>query len=196
MFLWPEPQTSGSSVCAAASQTPLLVLLLLNPHSLKNKQNKKNKKYPSPSRYTWVSLHTGRTKPMVHSSLQRGRKHTETWDKEVGVPEIINYKRALSNAHHLGHTHLSGLGKSMPSSMLSCLLQRVETMIRYLTRTGLTDSSCTACRRRERKKLFSLATLKKSHQWSQRAVYRDSGSVPALTACSYSCSDGLCRAEQ
>lgn len=33
----------------------------------------------------------------------------------------------------------------MPSRMLSCLLPRVETMIRYLTLTELTDSNCTAC---------------------------------------------------
>ena len=42
-------------------------------------------------------------------------------------------------------THLSELGKSMPSRMLSGLLPRVETTIRYLTLMGLMDSNCTAC---------------------------------------------------
>lgn len=37
----------------------------------------------------------------------------------------------------------------MPSSKLSSLLPRVETMIRYLTLTVLTDSSCTAYKARE-----------------------------------------------
>lgn len=53
---------------------------------------------------------------------------------------------ALGEAvQHAGDTHLSELGKSMPSRMLSCLLPRVETTIRYLTLLGLKDSSCTAC---------------------------------------------------
>lgn len=41
-----------------------------------------NVSYPSPSRYTCVSLHTGITRPMVHCSLQTGRENTETEDKE------------------------------------------------------------------------------------------------------------------
>lgn len=39
-------------------------------------------------------------------------------------------------------------GRSMPSSRLSFLLVRVETISRYLTLTGLTDSNCTACERK------------------------------------------------
>lgn len=36
----------------------------------------------------------------------------------------------------------------MPSRMLSCLLASVETTIRYLTLTELTESNCTACMKR------------------------------------------------
>lgn len=112
-----------------------------------------NVSYPSPSRYTCVSLHTGRTRPMVHRSLQSGREDTEKQDQEGNSSKLnqnLNGNLILCALcdtvhHHLGYTHLSELGKSMPSRMLSCLLQRVETTIRYLTLTELTDSNCTAC---------------------------------------------------
>lgn len=58
-----------------------LCCCLTNSHSL----FKKNVSYPSPSRYACVSLHTGRTRPMVHWSLQGGREDTETRHEEGGL---------------------------------------------------------------------------------------------------------------
>lgn len=116
--------------------------------------------YPSPSRKTCVSLHTGRTSPMVHWSLQAGKAE---WLKIIDWIEIQSgaFFVTVQHCNRSGHTHLSELGKSIPSSTLSCLLARVETMIRYLTLTALTDSSCTAwwpCKRKE------LQLLKPKHK--------------------------------
>lgn len=48
----------------------------------------------------------------------------------------------------------------MPRSKLSSLLPRVETTIKYLTLTGLTDSSCTACKTREAQRIFNKLLIK------------------------------------
>lgn len=104
--------------------------------------------YPSPSKYTCVSLHTGITRPMVHWSLQGCRI---TQDKKGSETQMLNRlftelrSCALFGEQYCIYTNLFDVGKSMPSKMLSCLFPSVETTIRYLTLTGLTDSNCTAC---------------------------------------------------
>lgn len=70
------------------------------------------------------------------SSLSKLNQKFLTLRKTYSLSEILHL--------HLSYTHLPELGKSMPSRMLSCLLFRVETTIRYLTLTVLTDSNCTA----------------------------------------------------
>lgn len=59
----------------------------------------KNVSYPSPSRYTWVSLHTGRTRPMVHWLLQRGNEDTEAQDRERPF-KTFNLKLFIDGQYH------------------------------------------------------------------------------------------------
>lgn len=88
----------------------------------------------------------------ANGALIAARKHKTSQEFKHRVkseisspPRVESCTVCETEHHHLGHPHLSELGKSMPSRMLSCLLPVVETTIRYLTLTRLTDSNCTAC---------------------------------------------------
>ena len=59
-------------------------------------------------------------------------------------PPVCSYKSFILSLEMLHEPNLCMSGRSMPSRRLSILLQPVETTIRYLTLTGLTDSNCTA----------------------------------------------------